>query len=59
MDNARYLHPIIVAIFMALFTILSAVSFLNMFKRRQMFGSVLLFLSVVIFGYTTYIIASF
>ncbi|RIV22037.1 hypothetical protein D2Q93_09665 [Alicyclobacillaceae bacterium I2511] len=58
MDNARYLHPLLIAIFMGLFTILSIVSFLNMFKQRQIFTSLILLLSILIFGYSTYIIAT-
>lgn len=59
MATGHYLHPIIVAIFMGLFTIISLISFLNMFKKRRMFPSLLLFLAIVIFGYTTYITATF
>lgn len=59
MTGGTYLHPLIVAVFMGMFTILSLVSFFNMFKKRRMFPSILLLLSVLIFGYTTYITATF
>ncbi len=59
MNNAHYLHPIIIAIFMALFTILSLIGFVIFLKRRQGFRSALLLLSVAIFGFCTYMVASF
>ncbi len=59
MNNAQYLHPTLIAVFMGIFTILSLIAFLIFWKRHQRFRSVLLLCSVAIFGFCTYIVATF
>lgn len=54
---SHYLHPWLIAIFLFLFAVMSLVGMIRLLKDRRMFGSVLLLLSLIIFGYSFYIAA--
>lgn len=59
MNNAQFLHPAVIALFMGIFTVLSVMGLLIFVRRRQHFRSVLLLLSVLVFGYCTFIAVTF
>jgi hypothetical membrane protein len=54
----HYLHPWLVALFLLLFTIMSIVGLVRLIRERNMFGSVLLLMSTLVFGYSTWIAAT-
>lgn len=58
MNTAKYLHPWLIAIFLFLFAVMSLIGMIRLIKDRRMFGSVLLLLSFIIFGYSTWIAAT-
>jgi Protein of unknown function (DUF2759) len=53
-----YLHPGLVAVFFLLFTVMAVVGMLRLIKDRQVFGSLLLLMATIIFGYSTYVAAT-
>jgi NADH:ubiquinone oxidoreductase subunit 6 (subunit J) len=54
----HFLHPWLVALFLLLFTIMSIVGLMRLIRERNMFGSVLLLMSTLVFGYSTWIAAT-
>ncbi len=48
------LHPWLMAIFMAVFTVMSLVGFINQVKSKRKFPAVLLALAFIIFGFSVY-----
>lgn len=56
--NARYLHPWLIAIFMLIFTVMSLIGMFRLIRDKRMYGSVLLLLATVVFGYSTWIAAT-
>ncbi|MCL6513737.1 MAG: DUF2759 family protein [Alicyclobacillus sp.] len=56
--DAHYLHPWLIALFLLAFTIMSLIGLVRLLQERRLFGSVLLLLSAVVFGYSTYIAAT-
>jgi LPXTG-motif cell wall-anchored protein len=59
MNNAQFLHPATIALFMGIFTLLSVMGLVVFVKRRRHFQSALLLVSVLVFGYCTFIAATF
>ncbi|MCL6626800.1 MULTISPECIES: DUF2759 family protein [Alicyclobacillus] len=58
MDNGTYLHPWLIAIFLCLFALLSLLGMIRLLRERRFFGTFLLMLSTIIFGYSTWIAAT-
>lgn len=56
--NAKYLHPWLMAVFLFVFAVMSVIGMVRLIRDRRMFGSVLLLLSTVVFGYSTWIAAN-
>jgi|UPI0003F9475B hypothetical protein len=54
----HYLHPWLIAIFLLLFTLMSIVGLIRLLRERNLFGSVLLLMSTLVFGYSTWIAAT-
>ncbi len=54
----QYLHPWLVAIFLLLFTLMSIVGVIRLLREQNLFGSVLLLMSTLVFGYSTWIAAT-
>lgn len=52
-----YLHPGLVAVFFLIFTVMAIVGMFRLLKDRQVFGSLLLLMATIIFGYSTYVAA--
>ncbi|MDQ0190145.1 hypothetical protein JI721_07490 [Alicyclobacillus cycloheptanicus] len=57
MNTEQYLHPWLIAVFLFLFAVMSLIGMVRLIKAQRLFGSVLLLLSTIIFGYSTYIAA--
>ncbi|WP_026974443.1 DUF2759 family protein [Alicyclobacillus contaminans] len=56
--GGHYLHPWIIAIFLLLFTLMSILGMVRLIRQRNLFGSVLLLMSTLVFGYSTWIAAT-
>ncbi|QSO50596.1 DUF2759 family protein [Alicyclobacillus curvatus] len=54
----QYLHPWLVAIFLLVFTVMSIIGMIRLFRDRNALGTVLLLLSTLIFGYSTWVAAT-
>ncbi|MCL6454564.1 MAG: DUF2759 family protein [Alicyclobacillus sp.] len=54
----QYLHPYVVAFFLLVFTVMSVIGMVRLFRQRNAVGTVLLLLSTLIFGYSTWIAAT-
>lgn len=54
----HYLHPWIIAIFLLVFTVMSIIGVVRLLRERNMFGSIVLLMSTVVFGYSTWIAAT-
>jgi hypothetical protein len=54
----HFLHPWLVAMFLLAFTIMSIVGLVRLVRARNLFGSVLLVMSTLVFGYSTWIAAT-
>ncbi|WP_083486031.1 DUF2759 family protein [Alicyclobacillus ferrooxydans] len=54
----NYLHPWLVAIFLLVFTVMSIIGMVRLFRERNALGTTLLLLSTLIFGYSTWIAAT-
>ena len=54
----HYLHPLLIALFLLAFTIMSIIGMIRLYRSRNIFGTVLLLLSTVVFGYSTWIAAT-
>ena len=54
----QYLHPYVVAFFLLVFTVMSVSGMVRLFRQRNAVGTVLLLLSTLIFGYSTWIAAT-
>lgn len=52
------LHPLLIAIFLFVFTIMSVIGMIAKFRDRNAVGTVLLLLSTLVFGYSTWIAAT-
>jgi len=51
----NYLHPVLILIFLLLFTVMSIIGAYRLLRDRQYFGGGLLILSTIVFGISTYI----
>ncbi|MCF8566315.1 hypothetical protein LLE49_16460 [Alicyclobacillus tolerans] len=58
MNNAQYLHPWLIAIFMLLFTVMSIIGMVRLMRERRIGGSALLLFATVVFGYSTFLAAT-
>lgn len=56
--SASYLHPWLIAVFMLLFALMSLVGMIRLIRERRVFGASILFLSVLIFGFSTWVAAT-
>jgi len=56
--GTEYLHPFLVALFLLVFTVMSIVGMIRLMKEQRIFGSLLLLVSTIVFGYSTYIAAT-
>ncbi|MCL6637360.1 MAG: DUF2759 family protein [Alicyclobacillus sp.] len=56
--DQHYLHPGVMAVFLLIFTFMSLVGLVRLLRDRNLFGSVLLLLSTLVFGYSTWIAAT-
>ncbi|QSO47945.1 DUF2759 family protein [Alicyclobacillus mengziensis] len=54
----QYLHPWLIALFLLAFTVMSIIGMIRLFRDRNALGTVLLLLSTMIFGYSTWIAAT-
>lgn len=54
----QYLHPWLVAIFLILFTVMSLVGMIGKFRDRNAVGAIILLISTLVFGYSTWIAAT-
>lgn len=54
----KYQHPLLIAVFLAIFTIFCVIGIIKLAKQRQLFGVALLSVSALVFGYSTYIAAT-
>ncbi|OFW82209.1 MAG: hypothetical protein A2201_13620 [Alicyclobacillus sp. RIFOXYA1_FULL_53_8] len=58
MNNAQYLHPWLIAIFLFLFTVMSVIGMVRLFRERRLAGSTLLFFATIVFGYSAWLVAT-
>lgn len=58
MNAAQYQHPVLLAVFLGIFTVLCLIGIFKLARHRQYFGVTLLFISAVVLGYSTYIAAT-
>lgn len=54
----QYLHPWVIALFLLVFTVMSITAMIRLFRQKNALGTVLLLLSTLIFGYSTWIAAT-
>jgi len=54
----QYLHPWVIALFLLVFTVMSIIAMIRLFRQKNALGTVLLLLSTLIFGYSTWIAAT-
>lgn len=54
----KYLHPMVIAFFLLLFTLMSVIGMIRLLRERNLFGTGLLLLSALVFGYSTWIAAT-
>ncbi len=57
-NEAQYLHPWLIAIFLFLFALMSFIGMIRLFRDGRYFGVVLLLISTLLFGYSTWIAAT-
>lgn len=58
LNNAQYLHPWLIAVFLFLFALMSLIGMIRLIREGRYFGTVLLLVSTLLFGYSTWIAAT-
>lgn len=58
MNNAQYLHPWLIAIFLFLFTVMAVIGMVRLFRERRFGGTTLLLFATIVFGYSTWLVAT-
>lgn len=57
-NNAQYLHPWLIALFFLAFTVLAIVGMVRLFRERRYAGTTLLLFTTIVFGYSTWLVAT-
>lgn len=55
--GTNYLHPWLIAIFLFVFALMSLIGMIRLIQERRVFGPIVLLLSTIVFGYSTWIAA--
>lgn len=58
LNNAQYLHHWLIAVFLFLFALMSFVGMIRLVREGRYFGTTLLLVSTLLFGYSTWIAAT-
>lgn len=58
LNNAQYLHPWLVALFLLAFTVLAVIGMVRLLRERRFAGSTLLLFVTIVFGYSTWLVAT-